>query len=342
MSELRYDPIFGQWTCIAESRQSRPVEFQQLTQRRADIDCPFCRGNEAVTPPPILEWSAVDEAATSDNWLVRVFPNKFPAFESEMKIVSGSGATDPTSVRPDSLKPMQEVIVLSSRHVASLSGLSDDELTTGFSAFQNRLQHHFQREDIAHACLFMNCRPMAGASIEHTHFQLLSSPVCTNQVRQRINRMNQPSLNSNGKTAWQQRLMDELDQQVRIVEQTEHFLVGCPFASRYSNQLRIAPFNRQAPDSGVGPFIALDSRVLQELAFLCRRWVDGMQQCLIDDVAYNLIFHLPPVDLPSADWFVDLVPRFPQAAGFELATDCWVNPVSPETAAAQYRDFVAR
>ena len=52
--------------------------------------------------------------------------------------------------------------------------------------------------------------------------------------------------------------------------------------------------------------------------------------------AYNLVFFLPPTDNMAVPWFVDLIPRFPQFAGFELATDCWINPVSPERTAQMY------
>ena len=367
MSDLRYDPIFGQWACIAERRQTRPFEFQQFTQRRAGIDCPFCRGNESVTPPAIAEWCIdgpiIDQFPPEQqrDWLIRVLPNKYPAFDSSLEIrrISG-GITDshlateirkaygdvgedeaetPASFLTENDNPpepnFQEVIVLSPRHVVSLSGLSDDELFTSFAVFQDRVAHHAQRPEIRHVCLFMNCRPLAGASIEHSHFQLIASPVCTDQVRLRMARMSE---GKNGLTTWRSLLRWELDRGEGIIQDSPQFQVFCPFASRYSHQIRIAPKMDM-------PFPELRTADLQQLARLCRRWIDGIERCL-DDPAYNLIFHLPPTRSGTGTatgrgsaWFVDLVPRFPQAAGFELATDCWVNPVAPETAAGQFRRF---
>ncbi|MGI9515441.1 MAG: galactose-1-phosphate uridylyltransferase, partial [Pirellulaceae bacterium] len=223
----------------------------------------------------------------------------------------------------------QEVIVLSPRHVVSLSGLSDEELITGFRVFQQRLQFHQHSASSRHVCIFMNCRPPAGASIEHAHVQLIASPVCTDQVHERVRRMITPT--TADQTLWQDLLDRELADQTRIVEVSDGYLVFCPFASRYSNQIRIAPRFE-------GSFAELPNARRDELAGLCRKWIDGIERCL-DDIAWNLIFQLPPSDMPDAPWFVDLVPRFPQSAGFELATDCWVNPVSPETAADQFRKF---
>jgi UDPglucose--hexose-1-phosphate uridylyltransferase len=352
MSDLRYDPIFGQWVVIAENRNSRPVEFQQFSQRRAGIDCPFCKGNESVTPPAIEQWSVRGPlTADESDWLVRVVPNKYPAMDSTLLVRGIRGDNPPPSSgaerhptdmaeTPTAWTPQladdngfQEVIVLSPRHVVSLSGLNNDELCTGFAAFQNRVAFHNRRSGIAHVCLFMNCRPLAGASIEHSHFQLIASPVCTDQVRSRIARMMEQGPGPDGDTAWQKLLRWEAEAGDRIVAETGRFLVFCPYASRYSSQIRIAP--RQG-----GPFPALDAAARDELARLCRQWIDGIERCL-DDPAYNLVFHLPPTDQPDAAWFVDLIPRFPQAAGFELATDCWVNPVAPESAASQFRRFAA-
>ena len=246
-----------------------------------------------MTPEALLQWSAVGCEGSKEDWLVRVFPNKFPAFEPEMPIIGDPNIKTEPSKSPhatsSSTSPhLQEVVVLSPRHIASLSGLSDDELSISFAVSQNRVRAHWTQAGIAHVCLFMNCRPLAGASIEHSHFQLIASPVCTSQVRDRVQRMSQSAEDSNGQTVWQLHLQQEHETAVRVVEQTDDFLVYCPFASRYSNQIRIAPLNQ------IGPFVELESAKLWQLAQLCRHWVDGIQRCLIDDVAYNLIFHLPP------------------------------------------------
>lgn len=350
MSDLRYDPIFGQWAVIAEKRNSRPVEFQQFSQRRAGIDCPFCVGNESVTPQPLEVWSADGPLSESiPNWLVRVLPNKFPALDTNLEVLGdasadnaeNSASQDPgqqgidsrsTHQEQASIIPYQEVLVLSPRHVVSLSGLNDVELSTSFEVMQARFNFHRSRSEIAHVCLFMNCRPLAGASIEHSHFQIIAAPICTQQVRDRVARMQQPVPGSD-ESRWQRNLAWEIEQGERVIFENQRFVVFCPFASRYSNQIRIAP-KQQAP------FAHLDKTSRDDLAFLCRKWIGGIERCL-DDPAYNLVFHLPPNADSNAAWFVDLIPRFPQSAGFELATECWVNPVAPETAARQFRDFAS-
>jgi UDPglucose--hexose-1-phosphate uridylyltransferase len=305
MSDFRYDPVFGNWVCIAESRLQRPIEFQQTVQRRPGLDCPFCRGNEDQTPTPLAEQT------TGEGWVARAIPNKYPALSSELQ----PGAS------------CQEVIVIAPRHVVSFSDLKRDELDACMQLFQQRVEVAWNKSNVEHLSLFMNCRPLAGASIEHAHFQLLGSPVCTDQVRDRVRRM---TTLDDGMCFWQQETDRERQAVVRIVEETALCTVFCPYASRFTGQLRFAP-------KGSQPFRTLNSSQLAHFGQTLARWTRVAEQVL-DQPAYNIVFYFPPTDLPDGPWFVDLVPRFPQVAGFELATDCWINPLSPETIARQYRN----
>ena len=318
MSDFRYDPVFGQWVCIAESRQARPVEFRQNVQRLPGLDCPFCPGNEHLTPPALIEYPG------DDGWLVRVFPNKYPALGPGSQSAAESPAGFDTPAIADG---RQEVIVVSPRHVVSLSDLQPDELAACMEVFYSRVSDYWSDPDVCHVALFMNCRPLAGASIEHVHFQLMGSPVCTDQVKIRTANM---TGQKNGKTVWQDLLQREQEARIRMVDQSSGFTVFCPFASRYTGQLRFAPEPGEAfPQFHSGRFVRLG----QQLA----RWTRVMETVL-EQPAYNLVFYFPPTARSDGPWFVDLIPRFPQFAGFELATDCWVNPLSPETAARLYRD----
>ena len=57
---------------------------------------------------------------------------------------------------------------------------------------------------------------------------------------------------------------------------------------------------------------------------------------------YNLIFHTAPVSVNDSEqafrWYIQLYPRLSLSGGFELATDIYINIVSPKSAAAFYRN----
>ena len=330
MSELRYDPIFDRWICIAENRMGRPFEFRQTVARRMDLDCPFCPGNEHQTPPAIAEITAGGETGDT-NWLVRIVPNKFPAF--------GANSTELGMLRPTGWDPnrsiasgLQEVIIISPRHITSIAELYSEELSTSFQLFRQRIAVYQQSTEVEHVCLFMNCRPQSGASIEHAHFQLIGAPICTQQVRQQYDRMISPASDFDG-TTWEQLIDFELRQESRILELTPHFIIFCPYASKYAYQVRIIPRNRSKM------FSQLDLVACDELAERCRQWTQRLERCL-NQPAYNIAFFLPPSDMEDRPWFVEIIPRLSRAAGFEMLTDFWLNPTAPETAAQKLRGEV--
>ena len=73
-----------------------------------------------------------------------------------------------------------------------------------------------------------------------------------------------------------------------------------------------------------------------ELSQLCQQYVGRIEE-LLDQPAYNLIVNLSPGAGEQDFWFIEIFPRTNRAAGFEIGTDIWINPVPPETAARRLR-----
>src|SRR3989338_2949655 len=71
MSELRRDPIGGRWVIVDTDHPGSPEEFEYEPQVYRGGTCPFCYGNEQLTPPEI---DAIRDPHTSPNtsgWQVR-------------------------------------------------------------------------------------------------------------------------------------------------------------------------------------------------------------------------------------------------------------------------------
>jgi galactose-1-phosphate uridylyltransferase len=82
MNQMRYDWLSDRWVIFAPNRLSRPDDFatpQPPSTAAPKGPCPFCRGYETQTPSPTLVLHARGVDPTSEDWLVRVVPNKFPA-----------------------------------------------------------------------------------------------------------------------------------------------------------------------------------------------------------------------------------------------------------------------
>jgi UDPglucose--hexose-1-phosphate uridylyltransferase len=107
-----------------------------------DRTCPFCAGNEHLTPPETLR---LGDGPTG--WAVRVVPNLYPALER------------------------QEVVVHGPLHVASIAGVPDPTLGLVAEAWQRRAH------DVGGNCFaFVNEGDAAGASQRHSHSQLAWLP----------------------------------------------------------------------------------------------------------------------------------------------------------------------
>lgn len=328
MSDLRYDPVFDVWTAISEVRRERPIEFVPIEQSLKQLICPFCLGNELETPPTIL---ALDgqarrlEHEQNGHWLARVIPNKFPTYVG--------GPSPGTAAIGPFLRSMrlgdQELIIPTPRHVVSLAELTVEEMTTALRAAQYRLEDKAQQGLIEHAMLFVNCRYDAGASIAHIHFQMIGSPVTTTALQGRAQRFG--AERASGRSLMAEVIDFERREQVRLVRETDDFLMFCPFASRMAFQVWIVPrlCNRPVWE------VPIDH--LSQIAELSQFYVERIER-LLSKPAYNWMLHQLPFSSAQADhWFIEIVPRVSKTAGYEMGTDIWVNPVAPETAARQLK-----
>ena len=335
MSDIRFDPISGQWVTIAPNRNDRPVEFIPTEHIIKRLLCPFCAGNELETPATLASYDREGNVITDNElWTVRVVPNKYPSFS-----VAGGNNGIPTKANGqapgnglyESLSDhgIQELILPSSTHHQSIGQLTEEEVMVAHLAYRDRIEFA-SKQNLAHAMLFTNCRSSAGASLEHIHSQLIVSPILSDAVSQRVAR-NQKYRDKNNQHLVHALSDWELSQSDRVVEQSEFFTVVCPYASRFAFQTWIIP-NSELP-----VFHKCSTAVLEDLAKLTRRMVVQLES-ILDEPAYNVLFHLPPFsEMETQPWFVEIFPRITTPAGLELGTDIWVNPVSPEIATRRLR-----
>src|SRR3990167_1424432 len=82
MNELRREPITGRWTIVYLDKIPPPKDFKTEPHKKNNEKCPFCLGNEALTPPEIIAHRK-HGPANLPGWTVRVVPNKFPALRIE-------------------------------------------------------------------------------------------------------------------------------------------------------------------------------------------------------------------------------------------------------------------
>ena len=331
MPELRKDPIVGRWVIIAEDRANRPHDFEHapIPARHKDRFCPFCEGNEHATPDEIAAYRGHQSQSNGQGWRVRVVANKFPALHIE---------GDPHEHRDGMYDAMQgvgahEVIIESPQHLISTSDLSDEQLCEVLWVYRDRLQDLKNDSRLVYGMIFKNVGAEAGASLEHSHSQLIGTPIVPINVWEEMT----GSLNfhnQHGRCIYCDMIEQELAFEERLVMDTPDFLAFCPFASRFPFETWVLPKIHSSH------YEEIDNGQVEKLSGMFRRVIIKVEAAL-DRPAYNYIIHTAPFDtgpLKHYHWHIEVIPSLTKTAGFEWGTGFYINPMPPEKAAAFLRE----
>jgi UDPglucose--hexose-1-phosphate uridylyltransferase len=333
--ELRNDPLLGRSVIVAPGRAARPHAFAPQSIADADPDCPFCPGSEHTTPGELLAFREVGSLPNSPGWRVRVVPNKYPAIARNDVVPNDEISGDTSICEPDCVQPAygaHEVIIESQRHVEGLTGLSDDEAAEVFIAYQQRLQAAKADDRLRYATIFKNVGPSAGASLAHTHSQLMAMSSVPRSAQAELDRA-RDYFDRNGRCAFCDLIERERKAGVRIVEETDELLVLCPYVSRLPLEMCLLPRKHSAQ------FEQISAESLAHLAHVLRSALTRLE-AVLGRVAYNYIIVTSPFDTLSTGhyhWRIEVLPRLTTMAGFEWGSGCYINPVPPEEAAAMLR-----
>ena len=173
MTELRKDPIVGRWVIISTERGKRPHDFPQEKPERREGLCPLCPGAERMTPPEILTYRG-----NGDGWTLRVVPNKFPALRIEGDLgKAGDGVYD----RMNGIGA-HEVVIETERHDLDLFDMPEERIGDVFRAYRERMLDLKQDRRFKSVIVFKNHGSAAGASLSHSHSQLIALPVIPKRV----------------------------------------------------------------------------------------------------------------------------------------------------------------
>jgi UDPglucose--hexose-1-phosphate uridylyltransferase len=353
-SHTRFDVLQNTWTVYATGREERPHEFiEACVTTDKNLDCPFCCGNEDKTPSPTwigkvvrtkdaafqIETNPNNELPNDTAWSVRVVPNKYPAVDSTavplntdlppVLALSNSSPLFPSSP----IFGGHEVVIESRQHAQSLTAVSMTEAELVFRAYRDRLLHFRSDPNVKYANVFKNVGQQAGASLSHSHSQI----VATNQVPPMVERsfaLMKRHRASTGCCLMCDMIREERRQQERIIAVDEHAIAFCPFASHLPMMVRVT--TKQHHEC----FEDLDDQSLRSVSRMVYR-VIGWLETLKPGAAYNYCLSTKPIGIKDSSeafhWSIDIFPRITQVAGFEWSSGSMINPVLPEIAARQYR-----
>jgi UDPglucose--hexose-1-phosphate uridylyltransferase len=329
MHELRKDPIVGRWVIIAPDRITRPVNLQEPDPPLNEEYDPFLEGNEDSTPPEILAYRTPGSRHNGPGWRVRVVPNKFPALKVEGELIKrGDGMYDKiTGIGA------HEVIIECPQRETNLSRLSVDNIREVLWVYRDRLVDLRRDPRLIHGLIFKNKGALAGASLDHSHSQLIVSPIVPITIQEELEGT-EAFYRYRGRSIFQDMIQQELATDSRVVLDSPNFLVFCPFASRFPFETWILPKQHSSH------FENITRPAIEDLGSVLKQTLRKLEIAL-DDPPYNFVIHTAPFDrqeLPHYLWHIELFPRITRVAGFEWGSGFYINPVPPEQAAKFLRE----
>jgi len=328
MPQLRKDPITGRWVIIAPERADRPHAIVRMRPEENGEPCPFCPGNESMTPPELLVHRPIGGAANGPGWTLRVVPNKFPALrvESQMfrrgqgpyDLLAGIGA--------------HEVIIETAEHARQLHEQGAAQIHHVLAAFQSRMLDLVRDERLRHIVFFKNSGPAAGATLPHPHSQLVALPMVPGETRLEMDAAARHFAEKE-RCIFCDVIDHEMHQRERVVLETESFVALSPWAARTPFELALLPKEHRSQ------FEAAGSHELSGLAEALRLVLRKLDRAL-ERPAVNLWLHTLPLReprSPSYHWHLEIKPVISLQGGFEWASGFTINPTPPEEAAAFLR-----
>lgn len=330
MSEFRQDIVSKEWVLVAPKRVARPSEFKKEPATQTNLpevaaDCFFCPGAESKTPPQITQYPA------KGDWLVRVVPNKFGLLSlAEGKIAKNF------YVRLPGIGSHEVVIT---RFHNLLTALQPVELVDAtLQVYIERLKLFSQAEAVRYVHIIQNHGRLGGASLVHPHSQIFAMPFPGPHVAEEL-RGAHHHYDLFNRCVYCDIIDHEKSESERVVNESENYLVVCPFESKMPYQMRILPKRHEAH------FYRLSEPERKELAAILKDALARIHR-LLGNPAYNYYIHTMPFSRShhvrhnekAYHWHLVIMPRINIWAGLELGTEIYVNVVPPEIAAKELRE----
>ncbi|HUU00112.1 MAG TPA: DUF4931 domain-containing protein [Myxococcota bacterium] len=342
MHELRHDPIQRRWVIIAPERSLRPTDFKVMVQKNGIENCPFCEGHEKQTPHEIFALRKQGTGADTPGWQVRVAPNLYPVLKIEGKLERrGAGIYDVINAIG-----AHEVIIETPQHDLKMPDYPDEHMAKVIIAYRERIRDLMRDGRFRYVLVFKNEGRDAGASLSHSHTQLIATPVTPLIVALELD-------SSRDYYRLKERCLicDILAQEkdgTRIVSQNEDFVALCPFASRFPYEMFLAP-KKHSHD-----FTLLDDAGALSLGRMLKDVLSRLRTTL-GNPPFNFMIHTGPNTkmMPHRPgywgtlaydyhWHIEIIPRLTSVAGFEWGTGFYINSTPPEEAAGNLRDMTSQ
>ena len=322
MSELRWNPLLGEWLATATRRQQRtflpPADF-----------CPLCPTKPGGFPTEIPE---------SDYDIV-VFENRFPSLRREPEAPAVE-ATELYPVRPSA--GICEVVVYSPRHTSTLAQEPVEQLDKLIRVWTDRFRELSLHEFVKYVFIFENKGEAIGVTLHHPHGQIYAYPFIPPRIARELEQTHAHQ-EKTGRCLLCDVVGEERRDGRRIIAENDSFVAVIPFYARWPYELHIYS-KRHAQ-----VLTDFDRTEQRDLASILKMVLTAFDKLFNLSFPYMMVLHQRPSDGGAYDYYhfhIEFYPplrtatRLKYLAGSETGAGMFINDTLPEEKAAELRTQV--
>ncbi|GLW92892.1 galactose-1-phosphate uridylyltransferase [Actinokineospora globicatena] len=310
-SQIRRDPLTGEWVVIAAHRQAR-------TYKPPAGLCPLCPS--APDQPTEVPEPSYD---------VVVFENRFPSLAQH-----AVGGFEPGLVPRAPGVGRCEVVCFTDDHNMSFGQLSPARVRTIVDVWADRTAALSALPGVEQVFPFENRGDEIGVTLSHPHGQIYGYPFVTPRTEKML-----AVAQAHGGPILGDVLAHEQADGSRIVASSEHWTAYVPAAARWPIEVHLVP-HRHVPD-----LPALTSAERDDFASLYLTVLGKLDGLYDRELPYIAAWHQAPVSVGREFAWLHLevfstlrtADKLKYLAGSESGMAVWINDVTPEDQAARLR-----
>jgi UDPglucose--hexose-1-phosphate uridylyltransferase len=331
-SHRRYNPLLGKWVLVSPHRFKRPWQGQQEapeveTRTAYDPTCYLCPGNNRVG-------GVVNPAYTG----TYVFDNDFAALQTT---VPQGQVNIGGLLRSEAEAGVARVICFSPRHDLTLPLMDLPAIRGVVDVWVAQYQELGARDDINYVQIFENKGSMMGASNPHPHGQIWAQRTVPDDPAQET--VQQAAyFQEHGRSLLADYLALELQEQQRVVLETEHWVVVVPFWAVWPYETLLLP---RRPVSSIEKLTDAEKDAFAEALQQLTIRYDNLFQI---SFPYSAGLHQRPTDgQEHPEWHLHMhffppLLRSATVRKFMVGYELMANPqrdITPEVAAQRLREL---
>jgi UDPglucose--hexose-1-phosphate uridylyltransferase len=322
VSELRWNPLLGEWVATATHRQDRtflpPADF-----------CPLCPTRAGGFPTEVPE----------ETYDIVVFENRFPTLRPDPPVPAVEGS-ELYAVRPGA--GQCEVVVYTPHHDATLAAEPVEQIHKLVRVWTDRFRELGAEKYADYVFIFENKGIAIGVTLHHPHGQIYAYPF----IPPRVARELEQSLahrDETGRCLVCDIMNEERRDGRRIVAGNDSFVAVVPFFARWPYEVHIYSTRH------LQALTDMSDAEQRDLASILKMVLVAFDKLFDLSFPYMMVLHQRPTDGGAYDYYhfhVEFYPPLRTAsklkylAGSETGAGAFINDTLAEEKAVELRQRI--